>query len=103
MGKFSVSAKSGLLHDIYFTALIAGTPDGIMKKSMDIQGHLIGTTPSDGIKAICNNCNKGFKSMRAVTMHLKKTRHAVSFINYGIYDRKTGLRTNRTMKYIMGN
>jgi len=34
--------------------------------------------------------------MCAVTMHLKKTaaRHAVSFINYGIYDRRTGLLYN---------
>ena len=32
--------------------------------------------------------------MRAVSMHLKMTatRHAVNFINYGNYDKKTGLR-----------
>jgi len=68
-------------------------------------GHIIDITPSDEIKAICNNCNKGFKSMCAVTMHLKKTaaRHAVSFINYGIYERRTGLRTNRVMKYTVAN
>jgi len=31
--------------------------------------------------------------MRAVSMHLKGTanRHAVSFINYGNYNKKTGL------------
>jgi len=32
--------------------------------------------------------------MRAVSMHLKMTatRHVVNFINYGNYDKKTGLR-----------
>jgi hypothetical protein len=32
--------------------------------------------------------------MRAVSMHLKVTaaRHVVIFINYGNYDKKTGLR-----------
>jgi hypothetical protein len=46
------------------------------------------------IDAICINCNKRFKSMRAVSMHLKMTatRHAVNFINYGNYSKKTGLR-----------
>ena len=36
--------------------------------------------------------------MRAVSMHLKVTaaRHSVIFINYGDYDKKTGLRK---MKY----
>ena len=45
------------------------------------------------IKAICNNCNKRFKSMRAITMHLKMTaaRHAVNFINHGNYNKTTGL------------
>jgi hypothetical protein len=46
------------------------------------------------IDAVCINCNKRFKSMCAVSMHLKMTatRHAVNIINYGIYDKKTGLR-----------
>jgi hypothetical protein len=46
------------------------------------------------IDAICINCNKRFKSMRAVTMHLKMTatRHVVNFINYGNYNKNTGLR-----------
>jgi hypothetical protein len=46
------------------------------------------------IDALCINCNKRFKSMRAVSMHLRMTatRHAVSFINYGNYDKKTGLK-----------
>ena len=46
------------------------------------------------IDAVCINCNKRFKSMRAVSMHLRMTgtRHAVNFINYGNYDIKTGLR-----------
>ena len=46
------------------------------------------------IDAVCINCNKRFTSMRAISMHLKMTaaRHAVIFINYGNYDKKTGLR-----------
>jgi hypothetical protein len=46
------------------------------------------------IDAVCINCNKRFKSMRAVSMHLKMTaaRHSVNFINYGNYDKKTGVR-----------
>jgi hypothetical protein len=45
------------------------------------------------IEAICINCNKRFKSMRSVSMHLKMTsaRHAVNFISYGNYDSMTGL------------
>ena len=37
------------------------------------------------IDAICINCNKRFKSMHAVSMHLRVTarRHSVNFINYG--------------------
>ena len=46
------------------------------------------------IDAICINCNKRFKSMRAVSMHLRitGTRHAVNITNNGHYDKKTGLR-----------
>ena len=46
------------------------------------------------IDAVCINCNKRSKSMRAVSMHLKMTatRHAVTFINYANYSKKTGLR-----------
>jgi hypothetical protein len=46
------------------------------------------------IDAICINCNKRFTSMRAVSMHLRTTgaRHIANFINYGNYDKKTGLR-----------
>jgi hypothetical protein len=46
------------------------------------------------IIAICINCKKRFTSMRAISMHLKITaaRHIVNFINYGNYDKKTGLR-----------
>ena len=45
------------------------------------------------INAICNNCNKRFKSTRAVTMHLKVAGkgHAVTFIDYGNYDKNTGI------------
>jgi hypothetical protein len=46
------------------------------------------------VNAVCINCNKRFNSMRSVSMHLKVTasRHVVNFINYGNYDKKTGLR-----------
>ena len=46
------------------------------------------------IDAICINCNKRFKSMHAVSMHLRVTarHHSVNFINYGIYDKRTGLK-----------
>ena len=43
------------------------------------------------IDAICTNCNKRFKSMRAVSMHLKSRSHTVNFISHGSYDKKTGL------------
>jgi hypothetical protein len=48
------------------------------------------------LDAICITCNKRFKSLRAVSMHLRITgmRHAVNFINYGNYDKKTGLRSS---------
>jgi hypothetical protein len=56
---------------------------------IEIPSHKVWT-----IEAACINCNKRFTSMRAVTMHLKMTatRHVVNFINYGNYDKKTGLR-----------
>jgi len=46
------------------------------------------------VDAICVNCNKRFTYVRGVSMHLKKTaaRHVVKFINYGNYDKRTGLR-----------
>jgi hypothetical protein len=46
------------------------------------------------IDAVCINCNKQFTSMSAISQHLKMTatRHFVNFINYGNYDKKTGLR-----------
>jgi hypothetical protein len=46
------------------------------------------------VDAVCIYCNKHFTSMRSVSMHLRGTanRHAVNFINYGNYDKKTGLR-----------
>jgi hypothetical protein len=68
----------------------------IMQKS--IPAH-IGTTtiakkPDSDIKAICNNCSKRFKSMNAFAMHLKMTgaRHTVNFIDYGNYNKNTGVR-----------
>ena len=61
------------------------------------EGRTLLRTHSENVRiidAVCINCNKRFKSMRAVSMHLKMkgTRHAVNFINYGNYDKKTGLR-----------
>ena len=46
------------------------------------------------IEAICANCNKRFKSIRSVSMHVKMTggRHTVNITNYGNYDKKTGLK-----------
>jgi hypothetical protein len=46
------------------------------------------------IDALCINCNKRFKSIRAVSMHLSITgaRHVVNIINPGYYNKKTGLR-----------
>ena len=42
------------------------------------------------IDAVCNNCNKRFKSIRAVSIHIKMTgaRHSVNIINYGNYNKK---------------
>jgi hypothetical protein len=39
-----------------------------------------------------------FNSIRAISMHLKMTgsRHEVIFINYGSYDKKTGIREMKT-------
>lgn len=56
------------------------------------------------IDAMCINCNKRFKSIRAVSMHLRITgaRHIVNIINHGYYDKKTGLReTNRSLKSVV--
>lgn len=54
------------------------------------------------IDAICNNCNKRFRSISAISMHLKLTasRHAVNFIQYGSYDNKTGL--NKSSNHRLG-
>src|SRR5215471_1771825 len=56
------------------------------------------------IDAVCINCNKRFTSMRGVTMHLKMTaaRHVVNFINYGNYDKKTGLKGSLTKHFSLG-
>jgi hypothetical protein len=50
-------------------------------------------TPNNKINAVCVNWNKRFTSIRGVSMHLRMTgtRHIVNFINYGNYDKKTGL------------
>jgi hypothetical protein len=46
------------------------------------------------LDAQCIICNKRFKSMRGISMHLKMTgeRHSVIVNNYGNYDKKTGLK-----------
>jgi hypothetical protein len=53
------------------------------------------------IYAVCVNCNKRFTSIHAISMHLKVTaaRHAVTFSNHGVYDKKTGLRTTNCANY----
>jgi hypothetical protein len=69
-----------------------------MQKSISSSAEHIGSTtiekPDYDIKAICNNCSKRFKSMRAIAMHLKMTgeRHTVNFIDHGNYDKNTGVR-----------
>ncbi len=57
-------------------------------------------TNENDIKAICNNCNKQFRSMRAVTMHLKMTasRHIVNFIEHGNYNRNTGIKEVKRLR-----
>ena len=54
----------------------------------------IPSTEVSTIEAMCINCNKRFKTMHAVSMHLRVTarRHSVNFINYGIYDKRTSLK-----------
>lgn len=56
---------------------------------IEVPSHKVWT-----IEAACVNCNKRFTSMRAVSMHLKMTgtRHVVNFIDYGNYNKRTGLR-----------
>jgi hypothetical protein len=70
-----------------------------MKKSIASSGGHIGSiiiekSADFDIKAICNNCSKRFKSMRAITMHLKITgaRHTVNFLDHGNYNSNTGMR-----------
>ena len=56
--------------------------------------------PDTGIKAICNNCSKRFKSVCAITLHLNITggRHSVNFIDHGSYNKNTGIRQMKTDK-----
>ena len=56
------------------------------------------------IDVVCINCNKRFTSIRAVSIHLKMTaaRHVVNFINYGNYDKKTGLRGSLSKHFSPG-
>jgi hypothetical protein len=60
-----------LLPDLYATALIASTPDGIMEKSMAASvADIVDIKPeektSDKIKAICKNCNKVDRCVQSV-------------------------------------
>ena len=71
--------------------------DNTHMNELSSEGRTLVRIHSDKVRiidAVCTNCNKRFKSMRAVSMHLKmtSTRHTVNFINYGNYDKKTGLR-----------
>jgi hypothetical protein len=77
----------------------------VLKKNAELTEDIRITTDRNTtgkIQAVCNNCNKRFKSMHSVTMHLKNTTtpHVVIFINRGNYDKKTGLKskTDRIMK-----
>ena len=69
--------------------------------SSDARGLGVIELPPDNewnIDAICVNCNKRFKSMRSVSMHIKMTaaRHTVNIINHRNYDKKTGLKLMNT-------
>jgi hypothetical protein len=67
--------------------------------SVKVPSHNVWT-----VEAACLNCNKRFTSMRAVSMHLIMTGtcHVVNFINYGNYNKRTGLtEANRLRSYIM--
>ncbi len=47
------------------------------------------------IKAICNNCKKRFNSMSLISKHFKvRAHHTVRIIEYGNYDKRTGLKLN---------
>jgi hypothetical protein len=66
-----------------------------------LQSLQVTTTEVSIIDAVCINCNKRFRSMRAVSIHLRMTaaRHAVNFISYGKYDKKTGLEKINRPKF----
>ena len=78
------SEKSAIILAPVVLAISAGHEDSITAEK---------NTDND-IKAICNNCSKRFKSIRAITMHLKMTasRHVVNFIEHGNYNKNTGMR-----------
>ena len=78
------SEKSATILAPLVLAISAGHEDSITTEK---------NTDND-IKAICNNCGKRFKSIRAITMHLKMTasRHVVNFIEHGNYNKNTGMR-----------
>ena len=69
----------------------------LMNQLADSEGRAVVRIEVDSdklyIDAVCINCNKRFTSIRAISMHLRmtSTRHIVNFINYGNYNRKTGL------------
>ena len=98
----SLSLKASIPQYVRFTTKNSCVPGSSCeridrKKPLEEASMLLVRTDSDNVRiidAVCINCNKRFKSIRAVSMHLKMkgTRHAVNFINYGNYDKKTGLR-----------
>ena len=81
--------------------LIASFSNFYYTKEKSNNQSTFGSSLSNEIKTICNNCNKRFKSTRAIAMHLKTTwtRHSVNFIKHGSYNKDTGMREmKRSMK-----
>ncbi len=79
---------------ILFTVLTLEKTKTAWNKETNQRLDVPSTASVSIIDAICINCNKRFKSMHAVSMHLRVTarRHRVNIINYGIYDKRTGLK-----------
>ena len=74
-----------------------GKPPSEWDKAPNIVTLEVSSRDLSLIDAICINCNKRFKSIRSVSIHLKATanRHAVNFIRYGQYDKRTGLKEKK--------
>ena len=56
----------------------------LKRSSVRVEAH---SGKEGDIDALCVNCNKRFKSIRAVSMHLRITgaHHVVNIINHGFY------------------